>query len=178
MLTAAGIEDGGRRDAIVGQILEWRGASVEGGGATADYAASGLEYGPPGAPFQAVEELLLLPGIRAGDYRRLEPLVTVHSGSAGIDPAQATPEVLQALPGVDAAQREGWLEQRERARAAGELPPPLAARHVVSGGTDVHTVRSVAELASGARFAVEAVMEESDAEVPEPFRIIHYRQDR
>lgn len=178
VLSAAGIEAADRRDAVVGQILEWRGASVEPGGGAADYTRLGLEYGPRGAPFQAVEELLLLPGIGAAEYRRLESLVTVHSGSAGVDPDQAAGEVVQALPGVDPAQLEGWLDQRARARAAGESPPPLAARHVVSGGTDVHTVRSSAEMPSGARFGVQAVMVESDAEAPEPFRIIHYRQDR
>lgn len=178
VLGAAGVEDAARRDAIVGQILEWRGARVEHGGAATDYAGFGLGYGPAGAPFQALEELLLLPGIGAETYQRLEPLVTILSGSARVDPAQAAESVLHALPGVDAAQIDGWLDQRARAREAGEPPPPLAAEHVVSGGTDVHTVRSIAELPSGARFAVQAVMEESRDDSPEPFRIIHYRQDR
>ncbi|WP_018175277.1 MULTISPECIES: general secretion pathway protein GspK [unclassified Thioalkalivibrio] len=175
-LAEAGVEPESMREAIAGRIIEWRGGSDPDGGGVSEYARLGLEYGPAGEPFRAVEELLLIPGIGGAEFRALRPMVTTFSGARGVDPSQAPPEVIRALPDLDQETVDRWRADRARALREERQPPDLEARHVVSGGTEVHTVRSTAQLPSGARYTVRAVIQEADSTDPEPFRIIHFRQ--
>ncbi|WP_018879397.1 general secretion pathway protein GspK [Thioalkalivibrio sp. ALE9] len=179
-LAEAGVESESMRNTLAGRIIAWRGgrdSDAEPDG-QAEYARIGLEYGPAGEPFRAVEELLLIPGIGAAEFRALRPMVTTFSGARGVDPSQAPPEVIRALPDLDQETVDRWQADRARALREERQPPALAARHVVSGGTDVHTVRSTAQLPSGARHTVRAVIQEADSTDPEPFRILHFRQTR
>lgn len=170
LLAAVGVEDAGQRGAIVAQIRDWRDTTAGTrplGLSPADYRALGYPYGPANSPFRATEELLLLPGVDPDLFRRLQPLVTTHSGQSDVDPRHAPFEVLLALPGMDAAAARTLLEERE---AAGE--------RLVANGSDVHTVISVAQVPSGARAGVRAVLRASDEQDAEPFRIVHFRPAR
>jgi general secretion pathway protein K len=91
---------------IADKILDWRdaGSGKRLHGAKApDYAAAGLAYGPRNGPFQSVEELKLVLGITPEIFRRVEPLVTVHSGKAMIDPQFAPEKLLAAISGANAS---------------------------------------------------------------------------
>jgi general secretion pathway protein K len=84
------------------KILDWRdaGSAKRLHGAKApDYAAAGLAYGPRNGPFQSVDELRLVLGITPQLFRRIEPLVTVHSGRAMIDPQFAPEKLVAAISG-------------------------------------------------------------------------------
>jgi type II secretory pathway component PulK len=50
----------------------------------------GLNAGPKDAPLEAIEELDQLPSMTEDLYRKLLPLVTVHSSQPGIDPVHAS----------------------------------------------------------------------------------------
>ena len=181
LLTVVGVEDPNARAATIAQILDWRDPSPDrhlNGLSAADYRRLGYPYGPADAPFQATEELLLLPAIGPGLYRRLEPLVTVHSRQSGVNPVHADYPVLLALPNVDADLAAAWLEQRDQAREQGLPVPPLATIDVADGGLAMHTVRSVATLPSGARAGVRVVMQKGEVRDAEPFRLVHFRPHR
>jgi general secretion pathway protein K len=172
LLTAVGVEDPNDRAATVAQIQDWRDPSPDrhlNGLSAADYRRLGHAYGPANAPFQATEELLLLPAIGAALYRRLEPLVTVHSRQSGVNPIYADYPVLLALPGVDAGLAASWLEQRDQARAQGLPVPALGVGDVAGGAGAMHTVRSIATLPSGASAGVSVVMQKGSSVTPNHF---------
>jgi general secretion pathway protein K len=90
-------------EALVDKVLDWRDGSpfkrVDGAKAD-EYRAAGYDYLPRNGPFQSVDELTLVMGMRRDLYQRVEPALTVYSGRQFVDPQFATPEVLAALPSL------------------------------------------------------------------------------
>jgi general secretion pathway protein K len=146
---------------IVDAILDWRDPDSfkrPNGAEEADYRAAGLSYRPANAPFQAIEELQLVLGMRPDLYRRIAPSITVFSRQPGVNPQLATREVLLALPNVTPEAVDQYLALREDARANGRpLPSFPAAGAFASSFTTVVTVRSEARLEDGAVFVREAI---------------------
>jgi general secretion pathway protein K len=147
---------------IVDAILDWRDPDSlrrPNGAEEPEYRAAGLDYKPANAPFQAIEELQLVLGMRPDIYRRIAPSITVFSRQPGINPPLASREVLLALPGVTTEAVDEYITQRETARAQGQPLPQFAqAGSYSSNYTMVATVRSEARLDDGVVFAREAVV--------------------
>jgi general secretion pathway protein K len=95
---------------LIEALLEGQGVSADDARALAaaidDYS---LPTGPLGGRFVRVSQLQLVPGIDSALYETLRPASTVHTGSPGLDPYYASPVLLDALPGLDAALRERLL---------------------------------------------------------------------
>ncbi len=101
LLAACGVEDG-RRPELIDAILDWRDGddlTHLNGIEDKDYLAAGLPWTSRDDSFKAIDELKYLPGIDQGLFERMAPLVTVHSGSAGIDLENAPPILVMALTG-------------------------------------------------------------------------------
>jgi len=146
---------------IVDAILDWRDADSlkrPNGAEEPEYRAAGLPYKPANAPFQAIEELQLVLGMRPEIYRRIAPMITVFSRQPGVNPALASRDVLLAIPGTTSDVVDQYIALREAALAAGQPAPifPQASMYT-SGYTMVATVRSEARLDDGTVFAREAV---------------------
>jgi general secretion pathway protein K len=89
----------GLADRLAAAILDWRtsGATSRQNGAKAsDYRAAGRAYGPPGTPFQSVDELADVLGMTPDLYARMAPHLTVLTEG---DPDLSTrdPVVARAL---------------------------------------------------------------------------------
>lgn len=147
--------------ALLDAILDWRDADILkriNGAEEAEYTAAGLTYKPANAPFQAIEELQLVLGMRPDLYRRLAPSITVFSRLPGINPALASREVLLALPNVTAELVDEYIARREEARAQGAAIPQFPqAGGFATGAAMVATVESEARLDDGTVFVREAV---------------------
>ncbi len=68
----------------VDKILDWRdsnGLKRLNGATAQDYRAAGFAYGPRNGPFQSVDELKLVMDMTPELFRRVEPALTVYSGS-------------------------------------------------------------------------------------------------
>jgi general secretion pathway protein K len=147
--------------AIVEAVLDWRDADPlkrPNGAEAVDYVAAGLSYRPANAPFQAIEELQLVLGMRPEIYSRVAPLITVYSRLAGVNTTLATREVLLAIAGVTPEQVDAYLARREDARSQGvPLPVFEAAGALQAGASMVATIRSDARLDDGTFFGREAV---------------------
>ncbi len=147
---------------IVDAILDWRDPDSlkrPNGAEEPEYRAAGLDYKPANAPFQAIEELQLVLGMRPDIYRRIAPSITVFSRQPGVNPQLASREVLLALPGVTTEAVDQYLVQREAARAQGQpLPPFPQAGAYTASYTMIATVRSEARLDDGTVFSREAVV--------------------
>jgi general secretion pathway protein K len=77
------------------------------------YLSAGLGYTPRHAPFPAADELWLVQGIPPALIERMIPFVTVFSNLASVNVADAAPEVLAALPGMNPEKVQAILKQRE-----------------------------------------------------------------
>ncbi len=146
---------------VLDAILDWRDPDSlkrPNGAEEADYRAAGLTYKPANAPFQAIEELQLVLGMRPDVYRRMAPSITVFSRQPGVNPQLASRVVLMAIPGLNAEIVDPYIERREEARKQGQALPSLPqAAAFTTGNTMVATVRSQAQLDDGAVFTREAV---------------------
>lgn len=121
----------GEATRLAGAIVDWRDPddlSPPGGGAeAADYAAAGRSYGPRNARLETLGELQRVLGMRPELFRRIRPMLTLHTRTARPDPNFAAAPVLTAL-GLDAAL---ILAEREARQAAAD--DPLAATPLASG---------------------------------------------
>jgi general secretion pathway protein K len=68
---------------------------------SAEYKALGLSYGPRHGLFDSVFELSLIAGMPPAIAARALPLVTLYSGRAELDVADADPLAIAALPGLE-----------------------------------------------------------------------------
>jgi general secretion pathway protein K len=107
-------------DALVDRIADWRDPDDLrrlNGAEAADCRQAGLAYGPRNAPFQSVDELLLVLGVTPDLFRRIRPAITVHARTASIDPLVAPRQALAALPGISADRIDTLLRERAGNRA-------------------------------------------------------------
>lgn len=145
-------------------IIDWRDSDVARqllGAEDPDYLAAGLAYGAKDAPFDTVEELLLLPGMTHTVFARLAPFLTVHSGQTGVDPALAPAQVLAALPGMTPDMAQTYRQARETFRDRGQIPPPprtIDGRFVTSSRGLNYSIFASARLARGGAAAIETTV--------------------
>jgi len=160
LLLSIGLQDD-EASRLLDAILDWRDADSlkrPNGAEETEYRAAGLSYRPGNAPFQALEELQLVLGMRPEIYRRLAPLLTVYSRLPGVNPTVASREVLLAIPGLTSDVVDDYIARRTDALAQGLPPPTLPqAGAYASGMSPVMNVRSVARGEDGIVFVREAV---------------------
>src|SRR6185312_3655046 len=123
-------------EALAAAIVEWRSAtprSQSGKVALARYAAAGLPYGPPGQPFDSLDELGLVMGMTPVLLARIKPLFSVYQEGDIAEPDE--------LPGTarNGAATSAWV---------------LGA----TGRVMVVLIEAAGIGPSGARFAREAIV--------------------
>jgi general secretion pathway protein K len=160
LFLSAGLNDD-QASSLLDAVLDWRDPdSLKRlhGAEEADYRAAGLDYGPANAPFQAIEELQLVLGMRPEIFHRIAPSITVYSRQPGVNVQAATRDVLLAIPGVTPEVVDDYIARREDARANGQpLPAFPQAGGFASGNSLVLSVTSEARLEDGTFFARDAV---------------------
>lgn len=111
------VRDSQRGMQITDAILDWRDADS----LKRDYGAEDDEYEELGWGYEAkdeyfdnMEELLLVLGMDEELYSRLMPLITIHTGDEGVNPAVAQERVLLAIPGAETRQVREFLQARDR----------------------------------------------------------------
>ena len=162
-------------------ILDWRDADdlkrLHGAEAE-DYQAKGKGYVPQNRDFQALEELQMVLGMTPSLYKRLEPVLTIHSRQNGINPLMASREALLALPGLDEKTVSEYLLLRKEAPA--NSPPPLAVPPgsvpLVAGGGMAYTVFAEVWLAEGETAGLKAVIKRQRSRSGAPFAIMSWKQ--
>jgi len=160
LLVSVGLADA-EATSLLDAMLDWRDADPlkrPNGAEEGDYAAAGLAHRPGNAPFQAIEELQLVLGMRPDIYSRLAPSITVFSRLPGINTTLASREVLLAIPGITTEVVDEYIVRREAAREQGAPLPILPQAGALSvSGSMVATVKSTARLDDGTVFVREAV---------------------
>lgn len=116
---------------------------------------------PVGTPFDTVEDLQKVVGVSPELYGRLAPALTVYSGQAGVNTVVATREVLLAIPGVNPAMVEQFLQQRQDALANGQVVQPFVGAGAFSiglSGSSAYAVRSEAKMSDHTNYVRQAVV--------------------
>ncbi len=146
-------------DAIVDSLLDWKDPDelTRLHGAESDYYMSLREpYRSKNAPFDTVEELLMVKGITpavlyGGEGRPgIFAFLTVHSGSAAINVNTAAREVLAALPGMswDMADRlilartPGDIKGLQEAASIAGVAPELISPYVSFSESNTYTMEA------------------------------------
>ncbi len=94
---------------IADRILDWRDLDDLrrlNGAEAREYREAAAPHLPRNGSFQSRDELQLVLGMTLQLFRKVEPVLTIHSGKPGIDPRVAPPLVRRALAGGDAAFEE------------------------------------------------------------------------
>jgi general secretion pathway protein K len=151
-----------------------------------DYRRAGLAWVPRNGPFEAVDELRLVFGMTPALYARAAPLLTIYSQNARVNPATASAEVLQALPGARPAEIARFVQARDRAEAgraqASRTPAPLPPmtgleQFLTPGPSRVVTVRSEGRTPGRGLFVREAVIDIT-GKTDHPYAILAWRKGR
>lgn len=127
---------------VAGAMADWRfpGTLPRAGGAKASqYRAAGLAYGPPGAPFESLEELGAVLGMTPALLAALLPHVSLLN--------DREPSLREADPVVVQAMRAVFGPQRAEGGAEGEAGPVRSV-----------TITSAAVMDGGARFVRQAAV--------------------
>jgi general secretion pathway protein K len=167
-------------DGYAERIIAWRTATTAQNASTMDtdsenslYRSAGLSYTPRHAPFVHRSELWLLYGIPPTLIERMLPYVTVYSGRAQVDVADAAPQVIAALQSASpnsVQSQPGALDQQTPdnfggGRAdAGEAAPPI---------NSIFRIGVRVEFDNGRRAAAEAVIAISDGSMV-PYHILSW----
>ncbi|MDX8390449.1 MAG: type II secretion system protein GspK [Mariprofundaceae bacterium] len=85
------------------------------GAESRDYKQASLATVPSNAPFATLSELKNVMGMTYELYKKLEPMLTVHSFQPGVYAAVATRDVLMAIPGLSGEQVDEYLVMRDLA---------------------------------------------------------------
>jgi general secretion pathway protein K len=100
------------------RIVDWRDddddVSPNGGAERGAYRSAGRVDGPRNGPFLSVAELALVLDLPARAAAAVAPYVTVASGRERINPMQADPPVLRAIPGMTQERVLNLLELRKK----------------------------------------------------------------
>jgi general secretion pathway protein K len=179
-------------DIIVDSILDWRDADDlhRLSGAESDYYLSlAKPYKARNADFETLEELILVKGITpeilygTGSTRGIIPFLTVHGKAGEVNINAAPKEVLEALPGMDAAMVERILEFR----GSSEIRGDAAVRDFLGAAYPLMAPYASADPGESSLFTVEATGYTDDVkkghsilatialEPPDQFRYLHYK---
>ena len=168
---------------LVGAILDWRDKDDSPhmhGAEEAEYKSEDKPYGPRNARFQSVDELQLVLGVNYKIFEKLEPLVTVYRQEPGINPKNASRELLLALPGVDVETVENYLELRAES-AENKTPAPafpgLTGVKVSHRNGRTLSIESEAKLAGGGTAKIIATLKRQRSKITAlPFTVLKWNQ--
>jgi general secretion pathway protein K len=171
-----------RQTKIVNAIQDWRDEDdlirID-GAENKEYQDAGLRYRPRNQAFQSIEELQLVLGMDEQIFNWMEPLVTIYSGQAQVNLAQASDNVLRVLPGLDMALVDEFIAAR-RASAKSGLPitvmPLSAGQRTESEQTGAVTIVSEARMDAGTSTILNVVIKPSD-DGRLPFQVIKWQRD-
>lgn len=174
-------EDPAKAASYAARIVAWR-SPVNPGDMDEEanlYRTAGLGYLPRRGPFPHVDELWMTHGIPRFVVARMLPYVTVYNGRSTVNIAEASAQVIAALPGMSAEKLEAVLAMRGTGAAS---PGDLV------GGAGIGPASISAEKAKAVRISVQITLANghrtnSEAVIlprnigREPYRILNVRTD-
>ncbi|MDR2013808.1 MAG: general secretion pathway protein GspK [Rhodanobacter sp.] len=169
--------------ALADAIQDWRESGIAkrpNGAKEADYRAAGLSYGPTGMPFRTVSEVQQVLGMTYDLYQRVEPALTIYSGSSMPNVAFAPLEALVALPGMTAECAQEIIMLRQTVNP-GDPPPATTCTNasiVARGGGSTYSVKSRAVLPNGGSATLDTTIRMGGINAAgRPYMVLRWRDD-
>ncbi|NOT84561.1 MAG: general secretion pathway protein GspK [Methylococcaceae bacterium] len=165
--------------ALLAAIVDWRDADdiqSPNGAEKEQYKKAGLKFSPANKPFESIEELQMVMGMKPEFYTQVEPLLTVYSNSNAVNPAKASREVLLTFPNVTPEMVDSYMQQRAENARAGlpELAPTWTAPS--PNASQVYEVLAEAMPVEGITGAVSAVIRRGPSRQQLPFSILKWQK--
>lgn len=170
-----------KAQALAAAIIDWKDPgddTLPNGAEISEYKAAGLRYGPKNSAFDTVSELQQVLGMNYALYSKVEPLLTIYSGSA--DPSDAfvaspqlliakgcTPELAEQI----IASRQALAPGQDTSSLVGCDGKPI----VAGGGGLTYSVKSRAKLPNGASTTLDATIRMGGVTAGRPFVILRWR---
>lgn len=175
--------DADRAARLVDGVMDWRDPDEDVrplGAEKADYESEGLGYAPANRGFAVAGELQQVLGMDYELYRKVAPLVTVYARTARPNPAFASPEVLQLLPGITPDIARQVVEQRRMTPpdqlAAAPIMLPDGTPMAMAGGGMTYTVQSRATLPNGAWTVLDTTVRIGGTPGGRAYSILRWRE--
>jgi general secretion pathway protein K len=156
------------------RIVAWRSKAAEGRQRPeADaYREAGLPYGPREAPFLNTAELRLVLGLPPALVDAALPFLTIFNGRAEIDPNEAPPQVIAAVPKMNPGLISDILSLRDPRKPQAVLGLLGEARASVAiGARKAARVLLNIALDTGRRVDADVIIVVADNS-PDPYRIV------
>ena len=167
VLALAVVGDRGQADELADAILDYLDEDSlrrANGAEDVDYGRAGLGHGAADGPFQTVDELRRVLGMRREWFEEMRNAVTVFSATGKIDMAMARPLVVQAVTGSNSEEAERLVAERLATFTKNEIPEIEIAR-----------IRVIAQTQSGSRFSRVVVVALTGDESA-PYSILDWRE--
>lgn len=170
---------------MAARVMDWRDPDdlvSPNGAEKSDYKRDGLSYGPANTTFTTVGELQQVLGMDYALYKKLEPAITVYSGSGTPNPMYAPQQALMAMQGMtsDIAQQLITMRQQIPPGTSGGvngLTLPDGTPLVASGGGVTYSVASKATLPNGATTTLDTTIRLGGTNPSaRPFVILRWRE--
>lgn len=116
-----------------------------------DYQAAGRRLGPKNAPLDTLDELQQILGLDSAIIEAMSPHITIHSGTAGLDPEATSATLIELL----ARGAESLAAQQQSQSTGSRLPSEF----IVASTQRTYIATVQGELATGASYVREAVIE-------------------
>ena len=147
-------------------IIDWRDRDQDrqdGGAEDDDYQLQQYAYGARDGAFLSIMELQQVMGISAAVYQDISKLLTIYTGSKGIDPWTVSPQVLARLPGMDETLAAEFVETRNQTmqqnrRVLKQVLPLETQAYIAQSGPAVFTITSSVQSAVGNQYGMYAVV--------------------
>ena len=180
LLTGHGL-DPDSAQLLAAAIEDWKDSDeVErAGGAELDaYQSAGLAVGPGNRTFVMTEELLQVLGMSWDLYKKMEPGLTVHSGSGQPDPAFAPVEALLAIPDMTEQDAVNFVADRHSEDLLGGVGAVLPNGQVAMarGRGVTYSIVAKATLPNGIWDQVEATIRLGGGSDGLPYRVLRWRE--
>ncbi|MBY4595847.1 type II secretion system protein GspK [Ottowia caeni] len=142
-------------EALANELVAWRGEASDGG---------------ERRWFEAVEDLLLVPGVNYALYERVSPLFTTITRNAGVNPMAAPPEVLAVLADGN-IERASNIAQRRAESEVGIDTSALNQGFLASGVSDEYRLSVRVPLEGGKILLLTRDVGLSRTPAGEPWRV-------
>lgn len=172
-------------EGMAARVQDWKDpddAITQGGAEKAEYAAADLNYGPRNQLFVTVGELQQILGMSYELYTQIEPMLTINAGIGLPNLAFAQADVMAIVLAQQGAtvtpeQIAAIIALRQSSPVGVPIPLPNGGSIMPGFGGATYSVKSLAELPSGATASLEATVQLGQGTVGlRPFRIARWRE--
>lgn len=175
------VEDTREQESLLNAILDWRDADDDTrthGAEKTQYRRKGLKYGPSNFAFQNLEELQLVLGMNEAIFTRIEPWITIYSGSGEVNLDQASPDLLSVIASEMKRRNISDDVIRQKLQSIGnndnEMPE---GDETISSEDQTYTIISQVLLNKEAAGGLQAVVRsQADSADQLPFTILDWKQ--